>query len=87
MNKIAAKAIVRAANVRTASHFRIDKSCAFDSCADGIAAHFGYPVIVKPLSEGGSIGLTLATNRETLEAAVMGQEADLMAESTSPRGP
>lgn len=31
--------------------------------------------------------MSLATNRETPKAAVVGQEAELMAESTSPGGP
>lgn len=37
---------------------------------DQLAARFGFPVVVKPVREGSSLGLTLATTKEELAAGI-----------------
>ncbi|MFF3460701.1 D-alanine--D-alanine ligase [Streptomyces sp. NPDC002730] len=81
MNKAVAKRLVSAAGVRVAGSTRVGLTADAPTEADRIAELCGYPVIIKPVSEGGSIGLTLARSPEELTAALLAAgDTDLMAE-------
>jgi D-alanine-D-alanine ligase len=81
MNKVVAKRLVSAAGVRVAGSTRVVVTADAGAEADRIAELCGYPVIIKPVSEGGSIGLTLASNPEELTTALLEVGGtDLMAE-------
>ncbi|GGZ05805.1 D-alanine--D-alanine ligase family protein [Streptomyces poonensis] len=85
MNKLAAKTIVAAAGVRVLEGCRIDREAKADTEAARIAQELGLPVIVKPVSEGGSIGLRIAHGRDELVDAILGGAGDeLMAEVYQP---
>lgn len=63
MNKVVAKDIVRNTLVRTAEDCQISRAEAPAEEAAAIMNSFTFPVIVKPLSEGGSIGLATPVGR------------------------
>lgn len=71
MCKPAAKAVVASAGVAVLPHVLISPASGLASAGE-VAERLGLPVIVKPCSEGGSIGIRLAHTAEEL--------ADLMAE-------
>ncbi|MFM9493687.1 hypothetical protein ACKI1Q_08615 [Streptomyces galilaeus] len=81
MNKQSAKAVVAAAGVRVAGGARIDLSADANTEAILITHLLGLPVIVKPVSEGGSIGLQVAATTEELALAVAAAEVESMAEA------
>jgi D-alanine-D-alanine ligase len=68
MNKAKAKEILRLHNLPTAPSYL----CEADSGESVIDNHgsFGFPVVVKPLGEGSSLGVRLARDELELEAAV-----------------
>ncbi|MDE5770687.1 MAG: D-alanine--D-alanine ligase [Ruminococcus sp.] len=45
------------------SSFEIDR---IDECADKVESKFGYPVIVKPINLGSSVGISKASDRDSL---------------------
>lgn len=45
------------------SSFEIDR---IEECADKVEAKFGYPVIVKPINLGSSVGISKASDRDSL---------------------
>lgn len=45
------------------SSFEIDR---IDECADKVETKFGYPVIVKPINLGSSVGISKASDRDSL---------------------
>jgi D-alanine-D-alanine ligase len=82
MNKLHAKTLVSAAGVRVPRGTRIDSTATAEDEAARVGGLLELTVIVKPVSEGGSIGLHVATTLESL-AAVLTDVADgeLMAEA------
>lgn len=68
MNKAKAKEIFRLHNLPTAPSYL----CEADSGEDVIDNHgsFGFPVVVKPVGEGSSLGVRVARDELELEAAV-----------------
>ncbi|MFB8025996.1 MULTISPECIES: D-alanine--D-alanine ligase [unclassified Streptomyces] len=81
MNKVAAKKIISWTGVHTARDYQIAPNAPVDQVAGQIETEIGYPLIIKPLSEGGSIGLALVRERGELTAALTaGAATDLMAE-------
>ncbi|MER7568923.1 D-alanine--D-alanine ligase [Streptomyces sp. NPDC097941] len=85
MNKLHSKALVAAAGVRVPRGVKIAPTAAADEHAVGIEQLLGLPVIVKPVSEGGSIGLQVATTMESLIAAITEHgDGELMAEVFHP---
>ncbi|MEW1551808.1 D-alanine--D-alanine ligase family protein [Streptomyces tsukubensis] len=70
MNKTAAKELVSAQGVITPSGTPVRRGQDPDEQAEAIADGFGLPVIVKPVSEGGSIGLALARTAGELADAL-----------------
>ncbi|MFF8618242.1 D-alanine--D-alanine ligase [Streptomyces sp. NPDC015350] len=80
MDKVTAKRFVD--GVLTAPDLLVDRSLPLDDQAAQIERALPYPLIVKPVSEGGSIGLVLATSRQELAAALLAADGAtaLMAE-------
>jgi len=66
MNKVKAKEIFRLRNLPTPAYY-----VAHASAGDPVAQHgdFGYPSVVKPLAEGSSVGVEVATGPGELRAA------------------
>ncbi|MFE2936587.1 D-alanine--D-alanine ligase [Streptomyces sp. NPDC059278] len=69
MDKLAAKRLVHG-RVHTAFDQHIDRSAPIDDQVHTIERQHSYPVIVKPVSEGGSIGLAFAKDQKELTAAL-----------------
>lgn len=67
MNKVKAKEIFRLHNLPTPSYYVLDRA----DEADVLACHgdFGFPVVVKPVAEGSSVGVAVAHTPEELVAA------------------
>ncbi|MFE9553105.1 D-alanine--D-alanine ligase [Streptomyces sp. NPDC006703] len=85
MNKLAAKVIVAGADVQVAPGSRIDARQLINDEAERVAAAFGFPLIIKPVQEGGSIGLAVAAHPGELEIALTAvTEQELMVERLVP---
>ncbi len=67
MNKVKAKEIFRLHNLPTPPYYVLDHA----DEADFIAGHgdFGFPVVVKPVGEGSSVGVAIARDPDAFEAA------------------
>ncbi|MQS35925.1 D-alanine--D-alanine ligase family protein [Streptomyces katsurahamanus] len=82
MHKTTAKDIVSARGVRVAAGTPVVPGTMPEIEARRIADAHGLPVIVKPVSEGGSIGLTLAQTQEGLATVIReAGEVPMMAEA------
>jgi D-alanine-D-alanine ligase len=64
LNKRVAKALYRAAGLKTVKDFMIHKDEAFS--ADELLEVLGEATVVKPVSEGSSLGMTICRSREEL---------------------
>ncbi|GAB2966718.1 D-alanine--D-alanine ligase [Streptomyces pseudoechinosporeus] len=85
MNKLHSKTLAAAAGVRVPRGVRIAPTATAEDEAARIEQLVGLPVIVKPVSEGGSIGLQVATTVESLAVALLDvAEGELMAEAFHP---
>ncbi|MEU9286450.1 hypothetical protein AB0D57_17440 [Streptomyces sp. NPDC048275] len=82
MHKIHAKTLVAVAGVRVPKGTRIDATANAGDEADRVSRLLGLPVIVKPVGEGGSIGVRVAITLGALAAAISDVKAggELMAE-------
>jgi len=67
MNKRSAKKILLESNISTPKFIRIVKETSIEEIED----LFTYPIVVKPSSEGSSIGVFIVENRESLENAIL----------------
>ncbi|MFE2559751.1 hypothetical protein ACFXGT_27735 [Streptomyces sp. NPDC059352] len=84
MNKVAAKAHVGAAGVRTVGSSRINPTADPAEEAKRIADDHGLPVVIKPISEGGSIGVVLDRSLDEVTEVLRGAgRMALMAETYS----
>jgi D-alanine-D-alanine ligase len=68
MDKLKAKEMFRLHNVPTPPYYMATQADLDD--VEALHASFGYPVIVKPRSEGSSVGVTKAENSHALVAAL-----------------
>ena len=85
MHKLHSKTLVAGAGVRVPRGVKIAPTVVAEDEAERIEQLLALPVIVKPVSEGGSIGLTVATTVESLAAAIAeAADGDLMAEVFHP---
>jgi D-alanine-D-alanine ligase len=88
MNKLYAKTLVAAAGVRVPWGVRVGIMDTPQEEAERIDKILGCPLIVKPVSEGGSIGLRVVTSAEHLAQCLMDADGDghteLMAEVFHP---
>ncbi len=69
MNKVASKELFFAAGVPTPEYFGVTGS-APSSSHRALAERLGFPVVVKPVAEGSSVGVTIVTEMEGLEAGL-----------------
>ncbi|WNZ14956.1 D-alanine--D-alanine ligase [Streptomyces sp. 11x1] len=85
MNKVHAKTLVSAAGVRVPVGTRIEPRVLPDGETARIISALGLPAILKPVSEGGSIGIQVVTSMESLTSALthIGDE-EMMAEAFHP---
>ncbi|MFI1887793.1 D-alanine--D-alanine ligase family protein [Streptomyces jumonjinensis] len=80
MHKVTAKSLVAARGVRVAAGTAVEPGTGVEFEARRIADAHGLPVIVKPVSEGGSIGLALARTSEEVATAIREADVPVMAE-------
>ena len=66
MDKLRTKLCWKGAGLTTPDWFLLDSEQDIDTCID----YLGFPVIVKPAQEGSSIGMSKASNRDELIAAL-----------------
>jgi len=66
MNKLAAKRVFNAVGVPTPHYAEIDANADIKEEAEKIKKLFSFPVMVKPTSEGSSLGITLVKNKAEL---------------------
>jgi D-alanine-D-alanine ligase len=72
MHKPAAKSVVASAGVVVLPHVLIQPAASPAAHAQDVADRLGLPVIVKPCSEGGSIGIRLARSVRELAELIAG---------------
>jgi D-alanine-D-alanine ligase len=84
MHKLTAKAVAATAGVRVPKGVQINKKVGIYEEAQRIEGFLGLPVIIKPISEGGSIGLQVVTTVEDLATALVGVGDGSMAETFHP---
>ncbi|MET7889997.1 D-alanine--D-alanine ligase family protein [Streptomyces mirabilis] len=85
MHKLHGKTLVATAGVRVPSATRVDRTAAVEDEVARIQKLLGLPVILKPVSEGGSIGVQVVTSSGELTAALLNvTDDDLMAETFHP---
>lgn len=73
MNKVLTKIVLRAAGIPVVDDYpftRAEWEQASDKVVETVESRFGYPVYVKPVSLGSSIGVARADERATLEDAI-----------------
>lgn len=62
MNKHIAKENYRKANLKTPAHLIIDTNKIDDLTPGDIVKHFAFPVVIKPIGRGSSVGVNIARN-------------------------
>ncbi|MFA4844156.1 MAG: D-alanine--D-alanine ligase [Candidatus Margulisiibacteriota bacterium] len=67
MNKLAAKKILEASGLPTPRYFEIDSNSEVRPQADKLKRVFPFPLVVKPVSEGSSLGVSLVKKEDDLE--------------------
>lgn len=67
MNKVASKMIFKAAGIPTPSYVEVDAASDIEKEAEKIKRLFPFPLVVKPVSEGSSLGVTLVKEEAELE--------------------
>ncbi|MEV6956530.1 D-alanine--D-alanine ligase [Streptomyces sp. NPDC051183] len=70
MDKVVSKQVAAAAGIEVAATGRIESGAETSSIVSHLLGEVGLPLIIKPIAEGGSIGMVLARDLETLTAAV-----------------
>lgn len=68
MNKLAAKRLYAQAGLRVPPYLWFDRKAALD--VDACIDRLGLPLVIKPVSGGSSIGMSIVRSREALEPAV-----------------
>lgn len=72
MDKLISKKLFIADNIPTPEYFVLEncQNITLDSIDVKIRSRIGYPIIVKPISQGSSVGLTLVNSRKDLQKAL-----------------
>ncbi|MFH1387422.1 MAG: D-alanine--D-alanine ligase [bacterium] len=70
MNKVAAKRMFDAYNIPTPRFLKIDRQGNIKEQAERIASFFSFPLVVKPVSEGSSLGVSIVKHEKELEAVL-----------------
>jgi D-alanine-D-alanine ligase len=68
MNKIVSKAVFKAAGIAVGPYVALDRTG--QSALAGVPSSLGFPLFVKPSSEGSSVGVSRVDRQEELQAAV-----------------
>jgi D-alanine-D-alanine ligase len=69
MNKIESKRLMVENGILTPAYVELDRDAPQDG-AVGAAAKLGFPVVVKPVSEGSTLGITIVRDKGGIQAAV-----------------
>jgi D-alanine-D-alanine ligase len=72
MNKTAAKKVVQGSGLRTPPYFEIGMEEPAHKLVERIEAALGLPVMMKPVEEGSSLGVTKCTTSDSIGAAIEG---------------
>jgi D-alanine-D-alanine ligase len=67
MNKVASKRIFLATNIPTPQYMTIDPDADIKKQCEKIKRIFPFPLVVKPTSEGSSLGVTIVKEEDDLE--------------------
>ncbi|HVN66934.1 MAG TPA: D-alanine--D-alanine ligase [Candidatus Sulfotelmatobacter sp.] len=67
MNKLAAKRIFEAVGIPTPRYLGIDKQADIEKSAAKVRSMFAFPLVVKPVSEGSSLGISIVKATDNLE--------------------
>lgn len=70
MDKVVSKQVAASAGIEVATTGRIEPGAETPTIVSHLLGEVGLPMIIKPVAEGGSIGMVLARDLETLTAAV-----------------
>jgi D-alanine-D-alanine ligase len=70
MNKIATKKVVGGSGLATPPYREIDNTERAEKVAPWVEAELGLPVMMKPVAEGSSLGVTKCGDRQTLQSAI-----------------
>jgi D-alanine-D-alanine ligase len=70
MNKVATKRILSSLELPSPAYHVVDIECGVDAEVQKIIKNIGLPVVVKPVSEGSSIGITIAESGQELNDIV-----------------
>jgi D-alanine-D-alanine ligase len=70
MNKIAAKKVVQASGLRTPPYSEIGMTESSAAAASRLEAELGLPVMLKPVEEGSSLGVTKCGDVKSLRASI-----------------
>ena len=70
MNKVAAKKVVQASGLPTPAYAEISQTDPAPEVASEVETALGLPVMVKPVEEGSSLGVSKCADRGSLEAAI-----------------
>ena len=71
MNKVASKRIFEACSIPTPKYLVIDKNVSIKKQCEKIRRIFPFPLVVKPVSEGSSLGVTIVEDEEKFEGIVI----------------
>jgi len=70
MNKVAAKKMFESANIPTPKYFAINNNRSVTEQCEKLKRIFPFPVVVKPVSEGSSLGVSIVKEEDGLENIV-----------------
>ncbi len=73
MNKVRSKAVAKMAGIRVANHIILRKDTWTWDRSDSVSRvekELGFPVVIKPSSQGSSVGITIANDGDTFLAGV-----------------
>lgn len=73
MNKIRSKAVAKMAGIRVAEHILFHQNTWLWDRSDSVSRvdnELGFPVVVKPCSQGSSVGITIANDAESFLAGI-----------------
>ncbi|MFH1952977.1 MAG: D-alanine--D-alanine ligase [Pseudomonadota bacterium] len=68
LNKRIAKDVFRRAGLRVAEEIILEQGAGFS--ADRLIETLGYPMVIKPVSEGSSLGISIVHNREEIQEGI-----------------
>jgi D-alanine-D-alanine ligase len=76
MNKVAAKKVVESSGLPTPAYSEIDMQERADKVASRVEADLGLPLMLKPVEEGSSLGVSKCSDRVTLQTGIESGRAE-----------